>query len=44
MILPGESDRAVWILFFYLFTTCWPLFIWGDVCGRPEVIPNMVEL
>ena len=38
MILPGESDRAVWILFFYLFTYMLASFaVFGVMCvARPE--------
>jgi len=38
MILPGESDRAVWILFFYLFTYMLASFaVFGVMCvARPQ--------
>ena len=37
MILPGESDRAVWILFFYLFTYMLASFVVFGVMGLARV-------
>ena len=37
MLLPGESDRAVWILFFYLFTYMLASFVVFGVMGLARV-------